>query len=881
MLKKTMLGIAFYCLILTGWGQAFEYYPEARYRDSIPTLKEVIGYDFGERIASHAEIERYVHALAESSPRAQVFSYGASWQGRDLYCMILASADNMDRLDEIRAGISKLADPEGLPNDEIEGLLDSLPSIVWLAYGVHGNEISSPDAALLTAYHLLAAENDPAADEILRNTVVLIDPTQNPDGRDRFVHYFQQTTGRWPDADPQAAEHNEAWPRGRTNHYLFDLNRDWFAMSQPETQGKVKIYLEWFPQIVIDLHEMGGDSTYYFGPPALPYNPELKESQLDWLERLGRNNARWFDRFGLDYFTREVFDSFYPGYGEEWPMFHGSIGMTYEQASVRGLVLDRADETTMNFRDTVRSHFIASISTLELAARNRRDLLAHFLKLRRSAIEEGRVRSVREFLFPAETQRERAARLMNLLTRQGIVVERAAAPFRNPSARDFDGRSAEDREFPAGTFRVRLDQPAQRLAATLLSKEAAMNPEFLEEQVERFEKGQPPEIFDLTAWSLPLMFNIDVFEAGEPSQGRFTALDGPVEFGGGVEGGTDVLAYLVPWGSPAAVRFLARLHQDEIRVFSAGDSFRIQGRDFPAGSLIVKTADHSADLPDRIRRAAELTGTAVYATDHSWVEEGVNFGSDRVRFLKAPRVAMAYQAPTAPGSVGATRYVLERQVGHPVTLLHTEQIPQVDLSRYDVLILPDGMAVSGGYDGRLGERGASQIKQWIQNGGTLIAIAEAANWLAGEDVGLLSTKREHRRPPESEDEKPENADEPKELPAPTPGAILRAQVDRDHWLGYGFEESAPVMVNSRNIFTPLHRTVGENVVRYEQDPEKLVLSGLVWKESRDQLAGKAFLMHQRHGRGRVVAFAEEPNVRAFSEGMLQFLFNAIFLGPSQ
>lgn len=881
MLKKMILGIAFYCLILTGWGQPYEYYPGVRYRDSIPTLKEVVGYDFGERIASHAEIERYVRALADSSSRAEVFSYGSSWQGRDLYCMILGSPDNMNRLDEIQDGIRKLAHPEGLSSNEIESLLDNLPAIVWLAYGVHGNEISSPDAALLTAYHLLAAENDPIADEILQNTVALIDPTQNPDGRDRFVHYFQQTTGRWPDADPQAAEHNEAWPRGRTNHYLFDLNRDWFAMSQPETQGRVKVYLDWFPQIVIDLHEMGGDSTYYFGPPALPHNPELKDSQLDWLERLGRNNARWFDRFGLNYFTREVFDSFYPGYGEEWPMFHGSIGMTYEQASVRGLVLDRADETTMHFRDSVRNHFVASISTLEMAARNRRDLLKHFLQLRQTAIEEGRARSVKEFLFPAETQAERAYRLMNMLVRQGVDVEQAAAPFRNPSARDFYGRLAEDREFPAGTFRVRLDQPAQRLAATLLSKEAEMNPEFLEEQLERFEKGQQPEIFDLTAWSLPLLFNVEVFEAGEFSEGRFTALEGPVETEGRVEGASNVLAYLVPWGSPAAARFLAWLHQDEIRVFSAGDSFRIQDRDFPAGSLIVKTADHQADLAGRIRRAAEETGTVVYTTDHSWVEAGVNFGSNRVRYLKAPRVAMAYEAPTAPGSVGATRFVLERQVGYPVTLLHTEQISQLDLSQYDVLILPDSMTWGGGYAGRLGERGSSQIKQWVQNGGTLIAIAEAANWLAGEDVGLLGSSREFRKTPDSEDGKSESGDEPKELPARTPGAIVRAQVDSKHWLGYGFEEFAPVLVDSRNIFTPLHRTVGDNVVRYEEDPEKLVLSGLVWKESRDQLAGKAFLMHQRHGRGRVVAFAEEPNFRAFSEGMLQFLFNAIFLGPSQ
>ncbi|HZO54649.1 MAG TPA: M14 family zinc carboxypeptidase, partial [Bryobacteraceae bacterium] len=310
----------------------FEFWPGSSYDPAIPTIEKVLGYKPGERISSHANLMRYFDALAAAAPnRMKVFEYAKSWEGRKLVYAAIGSEASIRRLPEIQAAMKKLSDPRTTNEAEARRLMQSLPAVVWLGYGVHGNEISSPDAALLTAYHLIAGRKDATADAILANTVVLIDPTQNPDGRDRFVHHFEQSEGLEPQSLPVALEHVEPWLNGRTNHYHFDLNRDWLSITQPETRGRIRTLLEWFPLVFVDLHEMGADSTYYFAPEAVPYNPHLTKDQKSSLEWFGKNNAKWFDQFGFSYFTREVYDAFYPGYGASWPAYYGGIAMTYEQ----------------------------------------------------------------------------------------------------------------------------------------------------------------------------------------------------------------------------------------------------------------------------------------------------------------------------------------------------------------------------------------------------------------------------------------------------------------------------------------------------------------------------------------------------------------------
>ncbi|HSR69173.1 MAG TPA: M14 metallopeptidase family protein [Acidobacteriota bacterium] len=914
------------CLVVLAWGAAlgqdmgegqpgFEFYPGAEYDPEVPTLQQVVGHSWGERITLHHEIEDYVQALAQASPRVQLRRHGESWEGKALYHLIVASEENQGRLEEIRQAMSRLADPRATPQQDADALIASMPSVVWLAYGVHGNEISSPDAALLTAYHLAAVRNDEVARNILDNTVVIIDPTQNPDGRDRFINFYRQTRGRWPDGDPSSAEHDEPWPGGRFNHYLFDMNRDWFAQTQMETHGRLQAYLQWYPQVFVDLHEMGTNSTYYFAPPADPLNPEIPPSQQEMLQAAGRNNAKWFDRYRIDYFTREVFDSFYPGYGEAWPMFKGSVGMTYEQASVRGLLAERSDDTTIHYRESVRNHFVASISTAEFGAENREGLLRYYYDYRGSAIEEGRTGPVREYILPPGHDPNRVDRLAGKLMSQGIEVKRARSAFSHASAQGYyAGQEQGSMNFPAGTYVIPLDQPDKRLISVLMEKHFSMGDDFISEQERRQRKRLGLEIYDVTGWSMPILYNVDIYKVSESSSGDFETLSEAPASAGEVRGGEARLAYLIPWDSNSAARALAWLFRRDIRVHGADESFtmELQGDDvtFPPGSLIVKTKDNPEDLHQVMQQAARTFGITVWSTDASWVKSGINLGSNNVNYLERPKVAMAYRDGVSPTSVGAARYLLEQEYGYPVTVIVTGDLPRAELDRYNVIILPEGF----GYGRDLGESGAGRLRDWIRAGGTLVALGSASRWLTGEKIGLLSSELENRQKEEpkkennqeSQDESAQaekedpieamggQSDLPssedmselekmiqpqEERPFPLLGALLRLRVDGEYWVGFGYPSGgANALVRGADIYTPLKLDQGANVAVYEERPN-LWLSGWGFEDTYDQIANKPFLMVQRHGRGHVIAFAEDPNYRAFMDGLNLLFMNAVLLGP--
>ncbi len=886
---KGLAAVTLYLLIIvsSAGAQSFEYFPGAKYDPAIPKLKEIVGHDWGQRITTHSEAVAYINALQQSAPgRIKVVKYGETWEGKSLHVVFIGSASNISRLESIKAGMEKLSDPRKTTPGEANQLIASLPSMLWLMCSVHGNEISGVDAGLLTAYHMLAIQNDELVSNAMLNTVVMIDPMQNPDGRDRFINYFRQNLGRFPDSDLQSAEHNETWPSGRVNHYLFDMNRDWFAQTQPETRGRTRVFLQWFPQVVADLHEMGTSSTYYFAPPALPWNPNLTRQQLDWLAKMGKNNAAWFDRFKFDYFTRENYDSFYPGYGEGWPLFHGSIGMTYEQASVRGLEAMRDDETVMLYRDSIQHHFIASLSTIEMTAKNREVLLRNFYDYRRNAIEEGKSEAVKEYIITPGNDPNRAARLAELLMMSGIEVRRAEAPFKNPRTRDYFEGVTLPREFPAGSYLVTLSQPAKRLAKTLMDKHTEQDKEFLDEQRRRNKLRQSEDFYDVTGWSMPLLFDVPCFMAEQPSDVKAVVLKEPPRPAGRLSGGQAKLAYLIPWGTQSAASALADIFRQNIRVHEIDKAFKLNGTSFPAGTLIVKVKDNPADLYERMLKVADGHGADVFATDSAWVEDGPNFGSANVRFLTRPKIAIAYNAPVSPNSVGWLRYIIEQRYGYPVTTIRAEQLRGADLSRYNVLILPDG---GSGYSQNLGDGAA--VKEWVQRGGVLIGIAGAVNWLADEKVGLLAVKREKREKAEVKSEKKDAAEaaarpdalekavEPSdEFPSSVPGAIVRIKVDQSHWLGYGYGETTSVMVDSNRIFSLIKLDKGTNVGVYLPE-DRMLLSGFMWDDSKKQLPNKAYLIHSRMGRGHIVGFAEDPNYRAFMDGLNLMMINSIFLGP--
>ena len=863
----------------TGQTQDEPFWPGAQYDARIPTLRQVVGHDHGDEISSPDQIGAYLRALAQAAPeRTRLVEYARSWEGRPLWLLVVGNADRIAKLDQVKADIRRMADPRGLTGAEAERLVATLPVVVWLVHGVHGNEISSGDAALLEAYHLLAARGDAGVDAILRDALVLIDPMQNPDGRARFL--FQNLQGRAaaPDPAPYNAEHDEPWPGGRSNHYLFDMNRDWFAQSQPETRGRIKVALEYFPQVNVDLHEQGGNNSYYFAPPADPINPHYTKAQRDGFELFGRANAARFDERGWPYYIREVYDGFYPGYGDSWPMMHGSIGMTYEQASARALSFARTDGTVMTFRDGVMHHFNAAITTAVTAARNRERLVRDFLDFRKSAVAEGEKGPVREYVLLPGHDPSRADALARNLATQGIEVRRAEEAF-----------AVGTRKVSAGAYVVSHAQPAGRLVRNLLDPDTKQDAAFIARQEERRKRRQPDQIYDITAWSLPLMFDVEVVTSPVAIAAKATPVPAGYDAAPAARAvGAAKVGYLVPWGAAAAALTAEAVAQG-LRVHSVGGAFTLGGRSYPIGTALVRTAGNPADLQQRISALATKHGAEVVPIDSAYVETGTSLGSNDVAFVKPPRVLLAWDQPTSSLSAGWTRWVLERRYGQKTTAVRTSALGRVNFADFDVVVLP-----SGSYGDAIGAAVLSRLKDWIRLGGTLVTLGEATRWATTSQAGLLDTNALLKDgkpdvPPAGGNNAPSGASatqdydkaiQPdRERPDAQPGALLRATVDTDHWLSAGQDGETQVVIEGSRVFAPVKLNAGRNVVYYAEK-DRLVASGLIWPEGQDLLVRKAYLMHQPMGQGHVIGFAEDATYRGYAEGTMLLFINAVLLGPA-
>lgn len=866
------------CLTLSAQAQSF--LAGVAYDPAIPTIEAVLGKPSGERITPSADIVRYFRALEQAAPgRIKVAPYARSWQGRELIYVVIGSPENIASLDTFSADMKALADPRRTSQSAANDIIARTPGSVWLAHGVHGDEISSADAAMMTAYHLLAAKDDPTVSGILADTLVFIDPVQNPDGRDRFVNGFYDTTGLEPSGSPIAAERNQPWPGGRFNHYLFDMNRDWIAITQPETRGRIAIFQEWFPLVFVDLHEMGTNSSYFFSPEADPYNPDITQSQREALKLIGRNNARWFDQAGFSYYTREVFDAFYPGYGAAWPLFHGSIGTTYEQASSRGLVGRKSDGTDLTYQDTVRRHFTSSIATLETMAGNREKLLRDFYAYRASAIEEGRKGNVRSYVIPPQQDQSTADHLAGLLAEQGIEVRRATDTIR-----------ACRTSYPAGSYTVSLAQPAGRLVRTLMEPQINLDAKFMAEQERRRAKDLEAELYDVTAWSLPLMFNVTTDRCADEASGALSPVVAGTTIPGAVTRPDASYGFLAPWGSTAAVRLLSAALREDIAVSSSDFGFTHAGVAYPAGTLIFRNAG-TPDLAVKLQRLAATTGANITGVDDSWITEGPSFGSDKVVKHFAPRIAIAWDAPVSPTAAGNLRYVVERQFGYPVTPVRTSALNNEALSQFDVVILPDG----GNYAGVIGNNGAG-LRAWMQRGGVLIAVGSASRFVSNPESDMASIRRETAY---RADEAPKPSDKAtvagallkssdelraaekplEEAPDYSPGALVKATPDMDHWLAAGLKPTLNVLMTGSDIYSPARRDEGVNVVSFA-GPDDLMVSGYLWEETKQQLAFKPFVVAEQEGRGQLIVFTQNPTTRAYLDGLNVLLANAIFRGAA-
>lgn len=861
-------------------------WPTTNY-DATPTIEDVLGYPVASRISSPEQISTYFEALAAAHPdRIRLFEYGETWLGRRLFYVVISSAENLANLSQHQAAMAALADPRETNQSEAARLIAELPGSVWIGASVHGNEISPAESTMVTAWHLLASQHEDTQ-YLLNNTLIYIDPLQNPDGRARFVSRYYATAGLEHSSDRLSAEHNEPWPNGRTNHYLFDMNRDWFALTQPESRGRVAAFLRARPLYFIDSHEMGSDQSYFFAPSAEPLNPLVTETQREGLVALGKNNARWFDKFGYDYFTAEIFDLFYPGYGGNWPNFSGAMASTYEMASARGHHFLQKSGETLTFGDGVQRNFVAFMASIETVANNREQLLKNFYAFRQQGIEQGsQSGKTRSYILPNQRDAAGHRRLAAILAEQGVEVKQATSNF-----------TACGNDYDAGAYVVNLAQPSHSLVRVLLDPEVPLEEDFLANQERRRSNNLEDQIYDVTAWSLPHLFNLELVACQQALNVASKLVDSTrIEPGYIVEGDASY-GYVVRWGDMNSARLLTAALRNGLRIRSADSAFTHQdGRQFAAGSFVLPRQGNPNDLAEILTALSAQTGAIIEPLANSWIKQGPSIGSDNFKPIHAPNIALLWDEPSSVLSAGSTRYIIEQEFHYPVTAIRPAQLRTADLTRYQVLILP-ASARAGAYEQALGEQGRENLRNWVARGGVLITLGNATGFAVAGELPLLASALEQKVTEtgiaELEPGKSvkgitiSNASEyqtylrnTEAQPDWVPGIIARTQVDQEHWLTAGVPEQLFTNYIGNEIYRPLRISNGRNVVSFT-DPETLVASGYLWEENRYQIAYKPYLMVQPQERGLVISFTQEPNLRGYQHGHFVLFLNAIFRGASQ
>ncbi|HUF13548.1 MAG TPA: M14 family metallopeptidase [Longimicrobiales bacterium] len=823
---------------------------------SIPSPADVLGFSLGERFTTTEEVERYARALDDASELVELREYGRTPEDRPLLQLVIARPERHARLEAIARSNRRLTDP-ALRAAEANDIAARGPAVVWLSYGVHGNESSSTEAALWTAWDL--ARGASTVGGVLDSLVVVIDPMANPDGRARYVGWYRQAMGAQPNPNPDAREHWEPWPGGRYNHWLFDLNRDWAFLTQPETRARLASWDEWSPQVHIDFHEMSFTSSYFFFPAAPPINPIYPRHVLEWGEWFGAANAETFDRCGWAYFTGEDYDFFYPGYGDTWPSLTGAIGLTYEQAGGgrAGLAVERPDGGVLTLADRAQHHRASGAATLRAAAARKTHLLRDFARFHRESAADAR----NILLIP--DQAGRAEALVDALLAQGIEVRRAARAFTAGAAPH--AAYSLRREFPSGTYLVPARQARGRLATTLLVPNVELDATYS---------------YDLTAWSLPYAFGVEAHsvpaapDAGWRAVERPTALLGEVGVAGGAaeDSGAKPYALLVrprldAW--PGLIRFLEAGGRGRV----AAESFTAAGRVWPAGTVVLPRWSN-ADLSARAARAG-LGGLAVPVRT-GLTEFGSDIGTERAFEVELPRVALISGPGVAATSFGAHWFFLEQTLKLPFDAVPLDRIRNVDLADYDVVVLPETTA-------RLDSTFVETTRGWIERGGTLIAVGSAAEAVA-DTLGGIEIREALEDSAATESDRLERALRGRrerdlaEWEQEVAGSVLAVRLDPAHPLAYG----AGAGGDSDRMFV-LH--VGDLVFEPDESFESAAwfeagltrTSGVISDENLERLSRGTWLATRSRGDGRIVLFADDPLFRHFWYSSFVPYVNAIML----
>ena len=887
-------------------------WPGGSYRPEVQSPSDFLGYPPGSKPAANDEILRYFEYL-DTFPNAQLHSYGETYEGRRLVYLVIASDSNAGRLDTIRANCQKLADPRSLDGADPEKLIDETPAVAWLASGIHGDELSGCDAALELAYQMIAG-TDETTRRILDDCVVIIDPSENPDGHSRWLAQLAAWNSVITSHDVQSMNHTGMWPYGRTNHYLFDLNRDWFAQVHPETRGKTKAIMEWMPHYLLDCHEMGPLNTYLFSPPREPFNPYMTGYIHKWWDRVADTHAEMFDRFGWSYYTREWNEEMYPGYGSSYGIYLGAIGMLFEQAGVDGSQIKRPDGTVMTYRETVQHQFVGSMANLLAVAEGRKELLTDYHREKQASLRS----KPTTFVFAAGTNRSRLDRLVRTLKDQHIDVERTTKAITLGRARAWDGTDARNVKIAQGSAIVRTNQPLRPLIESILTFDIRIPTAFLKSEKKEILAHGDSRLYDATGWSMPLAYGLESYQVEGTVGG---ALEPYVvdERPGSLTNEKALVGFAFDGDDDRAFELLARLFENNVNVWCAEKPFRGAGRDFPRGSFLVRRAGNPSLDVSLLAGLAEKAGVDVYGIDEG-LARGIyaDLGGNDFTLLKAPRIALVAGPRTNTGDFGAIWHLLDSRLRMRVSTLDAVNVGNADLGKYNVVVLPDAYGGVSEYRGILGDDGIAKLRAFAKGGGTLVAEGAGAALLADTSIAISSARSraqvlgdldKYTRAtslsqaafsPEIDslslwestpvDKSKKKTDATKDTDVDEDvikeqddiarklyphGAIVAVDVNTEHWLGYGCGKTVPALLNSGLALV----TDNVDVPARLAPADRLRLSGLLWEEARARWGETVYATRDRFGDGQAILFVAVPNFRGYYHGTERMLLNALLLGP--
>ncbi|WP_456439935.1 M14 family metallopeptidase [Psychroserpens sp.] len=797
------------------------------YNSEIPTPESVIGHQVGEWHITHDKLVQYMQVLAEASDRIHIENRGETFEGRPLLLLTITSPENHSNIKNIRT--THIASTE---NNSVN--VENMPIVVYQGFSIHGNEASGSNAALLVAYYLAAAQSDDVK-SLLNNTVVLFDPSYNPDGLQRFAYWANSNKSKHLNPDPNDREYDEVWPGGRTNHYWFDMNRDWLPVQLPESRVRIESFHKWLPNILTDHHEMGTNSTFFFQPgiPSRthPLTPKLNQ---ELTKSIGNYHAKALDKIGSLYYTEENFDDFYYGKGSTFPDINGGIGILFEQGSSRGHIQETSNGI-LTFPFTIRNQFTAALSTLEAGENMRKEILQYQHDFYKNARTEANKENGKAIVFGDEKDAAKTYHLAEILKRHQIEFHKLKNDFKT-----------NGKQFRKGySYVVPKNQKNTRLINAMFEKRTTF---------------QDSLFYDVSAWTFPLAFGLDYAE--NISTTNAGAKVEYLQMKTGLVTAKSNYAYVMEWHEYYAPKALNTILGSGLRAKVGMQQFRMNGKTYDYGTILIpvqnqnKSADQLFVFLQKVAKNSHLQIDAV-ATG---LTEGIDLGSSQFRALSQPKVAMIVGEGIRSYDAGEIWHVFDQRYDMRITKLDTRNLDRTDLSRYNTIIIPSGS---------LDANDTENLKKWTEDGGTLIAYRTALKWLNSNELMKLEFKKSELIAENISHEERRGFRGAQVIG----GAIFEAKQDRSHPINFGYKNDAIALFRNHTLFLTPDKQSYNNPLQYTKNP---LLSGYISKRNLDSLALSVPFKTKRYKSGRIIAFTDNTNFRAFWYGTNKLLMNAIF-----